>query len=67
MIVTHVYTSMQFVVMGSKATQSQRSEVINLCSLYPTLTHASVCEAIAEDFYRVNGVSGDREVTMIVL
>jgi lipoyltransferase 1 len=52
----------ELLMKESKATASRTSEVINLCSLYPTLNSERVCQAIAEDFYDAHEVSDSRQV-----
>ena len=46
----------------STATQSRRSDVINLQSLHPSLSHDSVCSAISEKFYDLHAVTENRKV-----
>ena len=54
----------QLLMKDSTATVSISSEVINLCTLYPTLTYDRVCQAIAEEFYDAHQVSASRQVKM---
>jgi lipoate-protein ligase A len=55
----------ELLMKESKATASRTSEVINLCSLYPTLNSERVCQAIAEDFYDAHEVSDSRQIVRV--
>ena len=48
---------MQLKITRSTATESRRSEVINLSSISPVISHDAVCSAIADKFYEVHGIS----------
>ena len=54
----------QLLPSRSTATASQRSEVINLCTLHPEMSHDLVMDAIAEEFYDVHGVKENRKVNI---
>ena len=51
----------------SIATPSERSEVVNLCTLHPEMTHEAVISAIAEKFYAVHRIQENKKVCYIVL
>ena len=55
-------TCTQLKITKSTATQSRRSEVINLSSVIPSLSYESVCSAISSKFYDVHGVTQNRKV-----
>ena len=55
-------TCTQLKITKSTATQSRRSEVINLSSEIPSLSYESVCSAISSKFYDVHGVTQNRKV-----
>ena len=59
---THPHPHQQLQFSQSSATQSTRSDVINLCSLAPTLTYEAACTAIARKFYDVHRVTKNRKV-----
>jgi len=49
-------------VSSSTATPSVRSEVMNLCTLHPEVTHDGVVRAVTEKFYHLHGVQDKAEV-----
>ena len=55
---------MQLKITQSTATESRQSEVINLSSISPAISHDAVCLSIADKFYEVHGISEGRKVRL---
>ena len=52
---------------NSIATNSERSDVINICTLNPGMAHEAVSAAIAEKFYDVHKVRENKQVRSLAL